>query len=844
MDSKDKEIIKDFLIKNNPILFLGAGFSYGAENRYGQTLPTGKELKNSIFNKFIQGKVSAEEIEYLQDANLRKVCEFVKIDLDQGEQLCEFIIDSLRGVKTRDFDYNLLKFPWKKIYTINIDDLVEHIYENGKRKLIVQNTSKKQECALDEVQLIKLHGCVNKTKEEIVFSETDYQDLIDGALQYRLNDLMRDIENESFIFVGTNLDEPDIQHYIKKYERAGYDMWHGKILFIEPYPSFELKRKIKQIHGELVEGKTEDFLKYLGELNYQPDKLEKAKIRLSYEGIHSYKRLIDAQEEGNYESRLYHGMECNWRDLKERWMFESPEFENILKKISEIDMSDTGCFTFAICGKRFSGKACLLKLLGAQLDNMGYEIFVFEGRMFKLKALFQYIKMSPQKNFALLIDNASFYYQNIEKCYREDLGEKKLLFLTTSRLYYHEKKKYYLDDNPYYEYNVESVLTEKYAGIIYDKLEEKGSIGYLSRNRDEAIRQIIKEKSLINFLSKLTLGENFRQRIIEDVNIIMAEGSLRKFFLECAIFDRADIPYYPKQLMNGRFNFLSKMRKGTRDNNDYNFVVTDYVSIKKQGLSIKNSILLDEVFKKTDREEKIKAIEDILKYISKYVNEKENSYWRIVFESLAKGLWLEKNMKFSRSEIMKFYYQLKSYYKDVSYYWLQLGIAEQRQKDFAKAQIHLKMAEEIRPMSYQIQHALARNYLKHSIYERQRNEAENLFKQGASQMVALIESKEKYKEKARDFSIHCYVSEWINYCSKVEMGAKVSSKDINKIYKYIEMMKHKDTKYYADIAQKFVKFLKKINKTSNISFEPDSIYLGLLASNKNDEIEVDVDDYY
>ena len=47
------KILKDIMQKGIPILFLGAGFSYGSSNREGE-LPTGKKLTEDIFNYFIK----------------------------------------------------------------------------------------------------------------------------------------------------------------------------------------------------------------------------------------------------------------------------------------------------------------------------------------------------------------------------------------------------------------------------------------------------------------------------------------------------------------------------------------------------------------------------------------------------------------------------------------------------------------------------------------------------------------------------------------------------------------------------------------------------------------------
>lgn len=104
--------------------------------------------------------------------------------------------------------------------------------------------------------------------------------------------------------------------------------------------------------------------------------------------------------------------------------------------------------------------------------------------------------------------------------------------------------------------------------------------------------------------------------------------------------------------------------------------------------------------------------------ISSYVSEDNNTYWRIIFESLLKEDALSKKFKIKERDILDLYYKLKNYYSGISYYWLQLGIAEQKQKEYSKALNHLQMAQKIKPKAYQIQHAIARNYMKHANEEK------------------------------------------------------------------------------------------------------------------------------
>lgn len=260
-------------------------------------------------------------------------------------------------------------------------------------------------------------------------------------------------------------------------------------------------------------------------------------------------------------------------------------------------------------------------------------------------------------------------------------------------------------------------------------------------------------------------------------------------------------------------------------------MIVDFVKLDEQGIGLKNVILTNEVWGSLSRSEKKDAIVQILKEISPYVEENENNYWKIIFESILKEDCLEKKFGLKLREIRSIYYQLKEEFSDISYYWLQLGLAEQKCNEYNKALNHLNMAHVIRPKAYQIQHAIGRNYLKYANYLNDSVQAEALFKQGEEIMLGLINSSEYYKEKAKNYSIHCYVLEKIQYIKKHKK--QVSNRELLQIKQYIDMIKNDQDVYIDSMVVRYMKLLKKLNKLDIVNMRPDDIYFKAL-SKKND----------
>lgn len=481
------------------------------------------------------------------------------------------------------------------------------------------------------------------------------------------------------------------------------------------------------------------------------------------------------------------------------------------------------------------------------LNNNRYEVIEYVGKALNINSLKMYIEASESDRFALLVDNASFYYRHIEKILQGSFNAKKLLIITTSRPFYHSKKKYYLDNNPYEEYFLEDKIYKEDTPAIYDKIRDKGYLGGLSLKVPDGIQQINKYQTYINLFSYLTYGGGFKRRVANmSASILNASNRIIDLFIELVIFDKADLPYYPGELVSSHYSidyniFISKNYNGL--NKDKQLLV-DNLGIDANGIFFKNQLLIDEIWKKLSSKRKRRAIYTILKNISSYVSEDDETYWRIIFESLLKEERMVKQFGLNSRDVLPLFYGVKNEYKKISYYWLQLGIAEQRTNDFSKALNHLEIAKQIRPKAYQIQHAIARNYLKHANIEKELFISENLFSIGENLMLDLINSKEHYKEKAKNFSIHCYAYEKICYLEK--HPKLIDKKTCVNIKKYIDMIILDDDKYIIRLVAKFTKLLSENGFLSMIRMTPDDIYFQSLSvdgSKYNIETDLVVDSF-
>ena len=136
MPIKSEQILFQSMIKSAPVLLLGAGFSLGAQNAQGEELVLGKKLANKLFEYFfVDNRPDTFSEEFVEEAkeyenNLKYLCSLLRTrGLLQDRN--DFLTDFFKGCAPKLNNHYHEKFTlygWNKIFTLNVDDLVENIY--------------------------------------------------------------------------------------------------------------------------------------------------------------------------------------------------------------------------------------------------------------------------------------------------------------------------------------------------------------------------------------------------------------------------------------------------------------------------------------------------------------------------------------------------------------------------------------------------------------------------------------------------------------------------------------------------------------------------------------------
>lgn len=820
IDNKTIESL-DRILSLNPVLFTGSGYSRGALNGNHVDIPAGDGLKELIIVNLLGYKKGNIEYQQLMDAQLPDVCTFATNEIS-SQKLKDYMISVYRDCTPKEYHKIIARFPWKKIYTTNIDDLIENAVESG--SITVQNTSRQFSFTqAKSIEYIKLHGCVRNPDGEIVFSRRDYIDSMMKSTDYRFSSFANDMQTENFIFIGTAYDEIDLDYYLKLFEHNGNKSVQGKAFFINPSPSIIFTSKVKKAGGEIIEWTAEEFANHLTDLQ-SSKKYESLQNKSEIPGYVNINSLYNnCKSIINYRSNLYMGEFPEWKDIFFDWDFINPQISNIYQQVQQsVESSRTHVSVASLHGKSLSGKSTYLKRLGFLFMKDGYQVYEFIGRRLDYYYFYKKCRELPDSNIALIVDNGSFYYAAIRSLLAQfQKSSKQIVVITSSREYHHNRKRYHLSgDSYYFEYEVTGEIkpsTEEnfgcFAENIIKRLDDKGYLGSLKAlNEKERLDKIEKVNDVSELMFYITQSPRFRHRIISNYKSLNTFASKQTIDFLCllAIFQKLDLPYFPLELLgmwdtSNYFNILKESDDFIKNINEVNAV------------ELRNNVLTNTILCKKNENQKITLIRDILCLVSPQVSDTVHSFWNEIQSVLMKGKALRGKLKISNNAVKNMLTEIKNYYNDDYNYWIQVGIAEQSDGEYERALNHFRQAESISPNSYLVQNAIARNYLRQANSTKNRDEAKAFFEEGERGMLALIKSRDEFQVKA--FSTHCYLFEKIKYVKRHNIVLK--KKELESMYTLLKNIVERDPNdpMARHIGNVFANYIKNSTNTDKLKIK-------------------------
>ena len=271
LDSATRDELARALRTNRLVLFLGAGFSADATNKLGEPIPLGETLCRKLWS-FLR---------FTKESDDNRLQDLFELCLAGDKRQLAFLLRDLFTVDRLADWYQLLTKPyWYRIYTTNVDDVVERAYavkevEPSLEVIDGQNADyKDRDQFLESIQLVKLNGTDLNSPDKLTFSFRQYaRRASENPTWY--DHFVRNYSSLPTVFLGTELDEPLFWQAVEaRGQRFGGKERRSKAFVVAP--SFtEVARKKFGVLGIIpIQGTSREFLELIAAPESLPTRAE------------------------------------------------------------------------------------------------------------------------------------------------------------------------------------------------------------------------------------------------------------------------------------------------------------------------------------------------------------------------------------------------------------------------------------------------------------------------------------------------------------------------------------------------------------------------------------------
>ena len=387
----------DFIVKNvtsnSAVLFLGAGFSFDAQNRRGMNIPVGTDFSKILWSFLgYTGDYDGTPLPTMFEAALGR----------KHSELQRLLNESFQCASLPEWYQIIPQLYWMRIYSTNVDNLVEEIYRTAHtaQKLDVVNgitdDFRERDQLLEQLQYIKLNGTLSDKPTSITFSLRQYADRLANT-EVWYDQFVRDYATRCTLFIGTKLDEPLLwQAIVARGKRYPGGEHRPKSFIVCPDFSPAQVEMLKDYNVVPLVGTGKEFFaivtKAVGALPTLNEVVLKtnpgleemltllgtqisAKSRKHIERFYScFRPVRSSHKRNNYRSLFLLGSEPQWEDIYND--FDAPrQFNSFVIERIQSALKAGEVELIAISGAAGSGKSTILKRVAVSLASLGTIVF-------------------------------------------------------------------------------------------------------------------------------------------------------------------------------------------------------------------------------------------------------------------------------------------------------------------------------------------------------------------------------------------------------------------------------------------------------------------------------------
>ena len=682
-------------------LLLGAGASLGAIGGNGRPLPTATGLRDALVSDFevdTGGETIslAEAYDYLNNTRASQLSRYLKTWFTHCQPTWQSTIAG---------------FNWRRIWTFNIDDVMEKVYSQEGRltKSVSWNQRFTERDTPNAQQIIHLHGLASNLKvsgdneDVLVFSASEYARAIASPRTWH-KVFSDEFAGRPFIVIGARLvEEVDLAEVLDNGSAAARSTGFPSVLVVPNIPPIR-KERLQNAGLTVIEQDGEHFMQLLWE-RYQLIRSQfDAIYHTSTPGTRRFQtQFIDLRRftpHGLNDSDFYSGYQPTWNTiLNDDDAILDKTHQALGKSSGAIASSDAQQSIIFLTGHAGSGKSTGLLRIASGLMAKGANPFLFRGEEYMdVDAAVEWLKSVPRT--VLLIDDccdfSSTIQQLVERC---DAEKVRMVLVCADRsaklkvIRDRIDERYFVSDRVCWY----GKLSGDDVDRILDKLHSRGRLGQITRwNRPEQQRHFLEIAGarLFDGMSELEGGLGFKEKA-EGVYSGLPTEQLKSLYVAACLCYEQGIPL-PTGIGAGFVGVppRSLMMLIERE-------CEGILLLTKSGIRPPHRIMAALVVNTLQRSVKSPASLSLAKALAPHVDEqamrKGTAEYRIIRhlmdQATVRRLVGDRHAR-------NWYDELREYYDWNGRYWDQRALLESRLGDHETARSYAERSIEVHPHSF------------------------------------------------------------------------------------------------------------------------------------------------
>lgn len=207
-----------------------------------------------------------------------------------------------------------------------------------------------------------------------------------------------------------------------------------------------------------------------------------------------------------------------------------------------------------------------------------------------------------------------------------------------------------------------------------------------------------------------------------------------------------------------------------------------------------------------DQNEIKKILYEIIRQTTGQFNEGDVNEWSEIFQKALTVKRILKEKILSLSTIRELLNEVERYGEKYSFYWIQRGIASQKDGEYDLADHYFREGIRLRPVSYQARHALAKNLMERAIEQIKNGDtsyAPYYMDEGRGEIKKIID--DPAYSRGYKYSLHALIDMSIKYSN--QSGIKIDVEDIKYMSEKILDLSQDDVdSYIIDLIKKYINY--------------------------------------